>query len=302
MSPEQARGLDNIDLRSDVWSFSVVLYEAITGDVPFESANYNALLRMIVEAEPKSLREQAAADDELSQIVQRGLSKEPAQRFASMGLMGKALAVWLSGQGITEDACGVSLEARWLSRSSDPAALGRVSLSSLPDFWPEPPSGVRVVTSRFGRAPTVPVVAHAGTPHALAQTLAARSKASRPLLLGAAGAALLLGLRLGYREVVHSRPSRERVAASLPPRPQAAAPRPELVALAAAALAPSSYGPAPKASAPPVIGSKPATTVAPAKPPPSAPVATTLPPSAPVATTPPAPVGAPPKFDLLTPY
>src|SRR5262245_19296394 len=52
MSPEQARGLERIDLRSDVWSFCVVLYECITGVTPFESKNYNALLRMIVEDEP----------------------------------------------------------------------------------------------------------------------------------------------------------------------------------------------------------------------------------------------------------
>ena len=62
MSPEQARGLDNIDLRSDVWSFSVVLYETITGVARFEAANYNAILRMIVETEPQTLRGRHAAE------------------------------------------------------------------------------------------------------------------------------------------------------------------------------------------------------------------------------------------------
>src|SRR3954467_2446354 len=74
MSPEQARGLDTIDHRSDIWSFSVVLYDAICGVPPFQSTNYNALLRLIAEAEPVSLYERRAADQALSDIVARGLS------------------------------------------------------------------------------------------------------------------------------------------------------------------------------------------------------------------------------------
>ncbi|HEX2874979.1 MAG TPA: protein kinase [Polyangiaceae bacterium] len=197
MSPEQARGLDNIDLRSDVWSFSVVLYEAITGEAPFEAANYNALLRLIVETEPPTLRERHAADDELSQLVQRGLSKDPADRFASMGLMGKALASWLTEQGVTEDVCGVSLEARWLSRASDAAALARVSRSSSPDSWPEPPSGVRAVSNRLGNAPTVPLAKQAATPHSQAHGPSPLGR-QRKLMLAGAALALVVAGALSY--------------------------------------------------------------------------------------------------------
>src|SRR5262249_39378868 len=52
MSPEQARGLDDVTLSTDVWSFCVVLYEAVAGRTPFRGANYNALLRQIVEDTP----------------------------------------------------------------------------------------------------------------------------------------------------------------------------------------------------------------------------------------------------------
>ncbi|HVY30619.1 MAG TPA: serine/threonine-protein kinase [Polyangiaceae bacterium] len=197
MSPEQARGLERIDLRSDVWSFAVVLYETIFGETPFRSDNYNALLRLIVETEAPTLLERRVADAELSAIVERGMSKHPDERFASMGQMGRALATWLHERGITEDACGVSIEARWLSRPSDPTYPGRVTRSSSPDSWPEPPSGVRAVSGgipgrQLGHATTVEASKSAGTPVALVGTLsqAPSPRERRAYLLAAAAVAL----------------------------------------------------------------------------------------------------------------
>ncbi len=116
MSPEQARGLDDIDAGSDIWAICVVLYEAVTGNVPFSASNYNALLRAIVEDDPTSLIEQAAGDSSLWEIVKRGLSKERQRRWASMAELGQALASWLVSHGVYEDACGSALESKWLGR------------------------------------------------------------------------------------------------------------------------------------------------------------------------------------------
>jgi eukaryotic-like serine/threonine-protein kinase len=217
MSPEQARGLETIDQRSDVWSFSVVLYETIAGIAPFEAENYNALLRNIVETEPISLRDQCATDAELSQLVACGLSKEPAQRFASMGLMGKALATWLSAQGVSEDACGVSLEARWLSRPTDPTALGRLSRTSSPDSWPEPPSGVRAVSSSLGLAPTVALARQSVTPYSTTNPPAPLSTQKRRLYLGIAGLAIFVALLLGwFGATAHPEATKEESVAATP--------------------------------------------------------------------------------------
>jgi serine/threonine protein kinase len=243
MSPEQARGLDQVDARSDVWSFCIVLYEAITGETPFQSRNYNALLRLIVESEPPTLRDLAAADGALSAIVARGLSKDPEARWPSMTELGKALASWLTDQGHNADACGVSLQARWLSRPSDPTALRRVSRTSWPDGSFEPPSGIRAVgdalRERLGRstppkspgfenATTVHVAKQAETPAPLAESpvrAETTGKRQLPLLLAAAGGALLvavgawLALRSGPPGAVASEAPRiEAPVASGPPK------------------------------------------------------------------------------------
>lgn len=50
LSPEQARGDDDLDEATDVWAFCVTMYETVTGDLPFHDENYNRLLRRIIEA------------------------------------------------------------------------------------------------------------------------------------------------------------------------------------------------------------------------------------------------------------
>jgi serine/threonine-protein kinase len=124
MSPEQARGRDDVDAGTDIWSMCVVLYEAITGTAPFNAANYNALLRSIVEDAPLPLSEHAAGDAALWAIIERGLAKDRSQRYASIADLGTALAGWLLSHGVLEDACGASLEGKWFGRTSDPHLEG----------------------------------------------------------------------------------------------------------------------------------------------------------------------------------
>jgi len=119
MSPEQACGRDDVDASTDIWSMCVVLYEAVTGCAPFTASNYNALLRSIVEDPPKPLSEHAAGDEELWRILERGLSKNRAHRYAKISELGQALATWLLSHGVTEDACGSSLESKWFGHSGD---------------------------------------------------------------------------------------------------------------------------------------------------------------------------------------
>ena len=97
MSPEQARGDEDVDERSDIWSLCVVLYEMISGDEPFRHTNYNALMQAILHQEPRSTVALGAGDAQLWQIIARGLAKDHAARWESMTDLGAALATWLYG-------------------------------------------------------------------------------------------------------------------------------------------------------------------------------------------------------------
>jgi hypothetical protein len=85
--------------------------------VPFKGVNYNALMQNIVSETPAERPECDNLDAELWRVIERGLAKERDERWANMAEFGTALAVWLSGHGVREDASGNSLGAVWLERS-----------------------------------------------------------------------------------------------------------------------------------------------------------------------------------------
>ena len=99
ISPEAVQGNDATAV-SDIYSCGILLFELLSGRLPFESPNEYELARAHVKDKPPALR-QFAPDipSRLEKAVMRALAKKPADRFQSAALMAQELKQCIPGQG-----------------------------------------------------------------------------------------------------------------------------------------------------------------------------------------------------------
>jgi serine/threonine-protein kinase len=125
LSPEQARG-ETVDPRSDIYSMGIVLYEMLTGSVPFtgETPVEIAMKHLSAVPEPPSAkRSEIPRDVDLATL--RALAKNPDDRYQSAEEMESELARVEQGMGVSEDTAeaatsvlrGAGLEATMVSRA-----------------------------------------------------------------------------------------------------------------------------------------------------------------------------------------
>jgi len=188
MSPEQARGDEDLDHRVDIWALGVLLYECLTGEVPFRANNYLQIISQVLThtpASPSELRPELGIPDAVDAVVMRAMEKDRARRYQTMAELEHDLERLLAGDqniGLPAPAAGAPAPSshavpRW------PLALGAavvlaVGVSLALRRPPVPaPVAVRAVPPRPTAATPPPAVVDVPAPVAVAAPPPAARKA-----------------------------------------------------------------------------------------------------------------------------
>ncbi|MGQ9628093.1 MAG: protein kinase domain-containing protein [Anaerolineae bacterium] len=124
ISPEQALG-EKVDIRSDIYSLGIVLYEMLSGDLPFDAKTPWSIVNKHITAEPPCLHLiNSELPSDVEWLMNKALSKRPEERFQTPRGMMQAIEAILAGEEIPEEVRVEKPKGR-VERELFPAGFGR---------------------------------------------------------------------------------------------------------------------------------------------------------------------------------
>jgi predicted Ser/Thr protein kinase len=166
IAPEQLEG-GRVDARADVYALGCVLFEALTGQVPFPRDSDPAKLwAHMNEPPPRPTEVEPDVPSRFEDVIARALAKHPDDRYASAGDLGRAVLAAVEGRDASEPERMVATGEA--APSGTAAAATRVSPPAVTEGAPRPPAGSRrlalvaVLAAVAAAAITAGVIALAG--------------------------------------------------------------------------------------------------------------------------------------------
>jgi serine/threonine protein kinase len=188
MSPEQAQG-KALTPASDIYSLAVILYEVLTGKLPFDAKSAMDHIQLHVTGKPIPLNQRSEGKTFpplLERVIDRALAKRPEDRFATAAAFADAMQQVLDGA---------------VQLAPEPRAMGKTELPTMP----LKPTGVAVEEAAAARAlaathpvssAETPLLDRRRPPGRSRAALPALRKANLPMLVGIAFSFMLIGVAM----------------------------------------------------------------------------------------------------------
>ena len=219
MSPEQASGDRSVGPLSDLYAAGVILYEALTGRVPFDAESFSALVVKIVTHTPPHPSDlNPEIPRALGDLVVRSISRNASDRFQSAKEMAEALRAVAAGQSIPLQNMNVA-EASFAAVALPGTGQQSVSMDGMTPIMSAEGSGITTTTD-----PSM----QTSTPMAMSSSMAQPPQGSKTWLfvVGGLAAALVIGGIVAVAVIIPQLGDGDDTVATAPPPPPPVDPQP----------------------------------------------------------------------------